>query len=590
MNKVKNFIAQIMTNRNLKWVLIFLLVWWLFVWKTYAEGNPKMTTLDSVSFFMHLIFSIASWGWIVLANLAGKLMTNDLLYWSFVHLDASLWTLRNIMKNFANFALWFLVLFSIVKNIFTITWDGEKKWTPLSIIKKTLIAWVLIQMSWFLMWAVVDLSTIMTSAVWSFPSQFIVSNDDFKQDIKTNLWKIRKWKVTFDPQNPQEIVTWTPNEQSISEMDPEWNDYKKLIDTVMPSYDSVSGPLLFLWLSVFDLNDFGKKYDWSWWSQTATKWWDLFMQLGISSLVLFFFSFMLFFIFIFNLFRLIMLWLVIPLMPIIILLKVFDILPDGDSFSFLKLKTILNLIFKPVIMVWSLSIVLIILVLIKGVINNDNSGKIQLGNTKTTLETTLNGDQYISSIKSDWILNYTMEAKDTIADLIVYFFGLFLMFFIVKMAVQTKTGVWFIDKSLETMFDIAADSISSLPIIPIGTGVSMKALKDWNKDLVWGLSRSMNIRDVDSQIANLPDFMQESWAVKDKKRTEFIDWLFENNWKDNWPQFYNGVEYSIDGWNKKNPNNTITEASLKSVYKKYAKINPKKSEKEEAKESKPEKK
>jgi hypothetical protein len=55
-----------------------------------------------------------------LANLAGKLMTNDIVYGSFLHLDASLWTLWNIMKNFANFALGFMVIFAVVKNLFSL--------------------------------------------------------------------------------------------------------------------------------------------------------------------------------------------------------------------------------------------------------------------------------------------------------------------------------------------------------------------------------------------------------------------------------------------------------------------------------------
>ena len=573
MNKLKKFIAQILKNKNLKWVLVFFVVWWLFVGKTYAQVDNEMTTIDNISFFMHLIFSIASWWWVILANLAGKLMTNDLVYGSFLHLDASLWTLWNIMKNFANFALWFLVLFSIVKNVFSI-WDGgEGKWKPKKIIINTLMAGVLIQMSWFMMWAVIDLSTIMTSAIWSFPSQFMMSSDEFKQDINENLWNLRKWKVTFAPKNSQEIVKWEPNSETIAEMDLEWDDYKKLLDTIMPSYDSVSGPLLFLWLSVFDLNDFGSRYTWNWWSQTATERWDLFMQLWISSLVLLFFSLMLFFIFIFNLFRLIMLWLIIPLMPIIILLKVFDILPSGDSFSFLKIKTILNLIFKPVIMVWALSIVLIVLVLIKSVIKDNNSGSIPLGNGTAVLETMANWDQYVSTIKSDGILEYTMEWKDTIADLIVYFFGLFLMFFVVKISIQTKTGVWFIDNSLDKMFKVATSAVSNLPIIPIWSGVSVSAIREWDFDNVAdNISRSIGI-DAISRISNLPDFMQPTEAVKEKERREFAISLFKSDERnEDWDMFYkdNEVKDKITEWNKSNPNNNIIDSTLKAYHKDYS--------------------
>jgi hypothetical protein len=60
MIKIKNFIAHIIKNKNLKWVLVFLVVGGLFVGKTYA-ADAEMSSLDSVSFFLHLLLSIASW-------------------------------------------------------------------------------------------------------------------------------------------------------------------------------------------------------------------------------------------------------------------------------------------------------------------------------------------------------------------------------------------------------------------------------------------------------------------------------------------------------------------------------------------------
>ena len=81
-------------------------------------------------------------------------------------------------ENFANFALWFLVLFAIVRNIFTWPFGGkswEKRW-PISIIKKTLIAGVLIQASRFLVAAVIDISTVLTYSIWWLPMTVMQSN------------------------------------------------------------------------------------------------------------------------------------------------------------------------------------------------------------------------------------------------------------------------------------------------------------------------------------------------------------------------------------------------------------------------------
>jgi hypothetical protein len=60
-----------------------------------SEINDLFTSISSA------IYALL---WPVLF-VAGIALDNRLVYGSFLHLDASLWTLWNIMKNFANFAL-----------------------------------------------------------------------------------------------------------------------------------------------------------------------------------------------------------------------------------------------------------------------------------------------------------------------------------------------------------------------------------------------------------------------------------------------------------------------------------------------------
>ena len=147
------------------------------------QFNEKISNtnkmLDSV---LKLIYALL-WPVLFIAWLA---LDNTLVYGSFLHLDASLWSLRNIMKNFANFALWFMVLFSIVRNIFDIQWKFDDKWSPKKIIIKTLIAGVLIQMSWFLMAAVIDVSTILTYSIGWLPMTVLENNPNY--DNMPILW------------------------------------------------------------------------------------------------------------------------------------------------------------------------------------------------------------------------------------------------------------------------------------------------------------------------------------------------------------------------------------------------------------------
>ena len=118
--------------------------------------------------------------------IAGAALDNSLVYGSFLHLDAALWNIWNIMKNLANFALGFVFIFTIVKNLFawSFGWSsndpiqGAKK-----VIEKTLISWVLVQMSWFIVAALIDLSTILIYAVWGIPLSMLWSYDNEVADV-----------------------------------------------------------------------------------------------------------------------------------------------------------------------------------------------------------------------------------------------------------------------------------------------------------------------------------------------------------------------------------------------------------------------
>jgi hypothetical protein len=61
------------------------------------------------------IIYLLLWPLLVVAGLS---LDNTMVYASVFHLDAPLWKFWNMMKNFANFTLGFMVLFAIIKNFF----------------------------------------------------------------------------------------------------------------------------------------------------------------------------------------------------------------------------------------------------------------------------------------------------------------------------------------------------------------------------------------------------------------------------------------------------------------------------------------
>lgn len=156
------------------WLIIFGLILLIFPNVTYADTVSSLlweqaytkNVSDLIKMVSHIVY-VFIWPCLVIA---GTALDNSLVYGSFLHLDAALWNIWNIMKNFANFALWFLFVFTIVVNLFK---GANGKSDPMEnaiwTVKSTLLAGVLVQMSWFIVAVLIDLSTILIYAVWGLP-------------------------------------------------------------------------------------------------------------------------------------------------------------------------------------------------------------------------------------------------------------------------------------------------------------------------------------------------------------------------------------------------------------------------------------
>ena len=170
--------------------------------------------------------------------------------------------------------------------------------------------------------------------------------------------------------------------------------------------------------------------------------------------------------------RILILWIVIPCMPIIILMKVFKLGDKLGAKTFSEISNIWNilkLIFKPVILTWTLSIVLIIMVLIKWIIvGNSDTSSLFISNGNTSMTSKMNVDEtYNSSMKIDGLLDIWMNwFQEWFADIVVYLLWICLMIFVLKMA-TFKTGIGFIDNMIEWIFNKAKWIATAAPIIPI---------------------------------------------------------------------------------------------------------------------------
>jgi len=549
--KLKNFIGKISFKKHIKILLLIFSIIWIFSWFTFADelvcnGNSAKDTF--VELLYNILTFLSRW-WILLANLAGKLMTNDVVYGTFLHLDGTLWTFWNVMKNIANFLLWFLVLFSILKNLLSPVWVQSK---PLDTIKNTLIAGILIQMSWFLVWVALDISTICTAAIGSFPAQFLTIDDEFQSNVRDTVLSAYNHKLIVDYSNTSDYIrveTWWHAGESASE-----EEINQLLDTILPSTDSLSGPLIYIGMAVFDFKDFNKHKpgDCEWrGSLLLSVWLDWAVVIAYSIIMLL--------LFIFNLTRILLLWLIIPSMPLIIVAKFFEFKWEKFLWEITNIWNILKLIFKPVLMVWVLSIVLIIMVLIKGIINNDHwPSKVEIPNTNLTMTTKENG----SSMDIDGLLNVNLDwYKEWFAGVVVYILWLCLMFFVLKMA-ELKTWIWFIDKTITGIFDRAKSIMTAAPIIPIpgGSPVSIDTLKNsLSSEEVLAKKMWINIPEQDAFIETLVGMKWYDSLRENMTREDFIREAYKiskQQWINNANQLNNSHSHlvklndKIGKWNK----------------------------------------
>lgn len=197
--------------------ICFFDLWWIWIGnEVYAVDSNTTSQSDvfqekatewyeKISFFQKVIYVVLY----PLLVVAWKLVDNSLVYWEVFGFDTVLWQLWNIVKNLANFALWFLVVYKIFD--FLINW--QKSWEMKEILISWLIAWVWIQASRFVMAALIDVSTILTYGVWWLPINILKENSSGTDDetLKHNPY-VYKNVVYLDLNDIESYGTYLTNQ------------------------------------------------------------------------------------------------------------------------------------------------------------------------------------------------------------------------------------------------------------------------------------------------------------------------------------------------------------------------------------------
>lgn len=459
----------------LMWVLLFLVI------PVFAadQVSPETTsTLEKIKNILMWIGDLVSRLWVILGNVAGKLMTNAMVYGEFMNLDTYLWKIRHIARNFVNYAIWLFFLYSILRYMII---PSAKEKSPTSLIKELLVTSILVQASWFLVMAVVDISTIWLATISSFPSQLIANNEVYKTNLITQL---KSNKFFSRPLNkPAKGIMINAFSDRYIEWDKEqwWEEFElkdvpsnmeeRLVDGITPNAKSLAGPLLYMGFSVFKTHEFAKETPIS--DSDSLEYITKFLILVLFDAgMIILYTFALAILVGILIVRVLYLRVFIALSPVIIFLYGFkSSLKLWNLISFLDIEKVLKLIFQPVLFALWMSLMFVFVVVMQGFFNsNPNSLSFANESMKIRERETLKSDKtkmYSSEMEIGEVIKVNMvQWTKSFKDIVLALLALAMMWYFVKLAVTTKTGISSIDTFTSNTVDMTERALWNAGIIP----------------------------------------------------------------------------------------------------------------------------
>lgn len=402
-------------------------------------------------------------------------MTNSFIYGEALHFDVFLWKIWQITRNIANFWLGFIFLYEILKYMLN---PSETK-TPMSIIKDLLKSGVVIQLSWFAIMVLVDISTVLFALVSSFPSQVIGSDAVFSQALNTVIESSCPDKIISDNAQPQGNVLCKWQKQIIRFMaDAGWSKLKnsteagiinvemregggltkdQLFDTLLPSQDSLSWPLMFIGFEIFKTAQLSDYSNVQWISDMEKDFKQIF-QIVLHSGMMILYTLSLLVLMVVLIARVLYLWIFIAISPIVVLLN-YLIKPKKQLTNdiFRDINKMIKLIFWPVFYALYISLMIIMLVIFNWAL------KFNMMNYESPVQITDSQFKFDNDLISVSMEGGTMRLYDLLLGAI----ALFLMRNLVQLAIKEETGIKQIDDFTKNVSKLATWFIETVPIVPV---------------------------------------------------------------------------------------------------------------------------
>lgn len=461
------------------WIIISIICVIFFSdWCFAAEVEG--TSIFPITWLTSLIVNVLSWGRVLLAKLAWEFLTNQWVYGKLLWLDALFWKYRNVTKNIANFCLGFYFVFIIFKWLID-KWKSSIENIIKDKILWILLAWVWIQASWFFTSAMIDVSTITLVAAWSLPAQVIAENEKVHWSYQNSLSEY------FDEWS-QQIMYWkyidlfstdSPSGKYIQDTKfplQTWLSKEQFFDLLLPSEDTVSGPLYYMWFAILNANKV-PSIDQS--NSEALKWSMLRLIIDWWTTVVY--AIEMFVLCVLALIRIIYLWMFIVLSPLAIFLWCLKMSKEDKvmEWSFVKtmmeqinMKSFFINIFKPTIIVLWLGLATIFVALMKWVLIENGNKPVDLWwlvITTDEMPTTNDSDEQLYESTMDWgVLKFTIKyVWKWFLDFIMSIFTVVLVYLIINFAVKIWDWKDFVSNKLAWVQKSVEWVVTSLPVMPV---------------------------------------------------------------------------------------------------------------------------
>lgn len=487
-----------MKSKYLMYILCVCCLLWTYSYAFAQNSNESLSnTTQFAIFFTNLLSRIR----IPIANLTGKMMSNTLATWEVFGISDFLFKCWIIIRGMSNFIILWIV--------FSIIWEIVKSWAAKDVGKKVvnlILAWLFINVSWFMMWWLIDLANLTIFGVSNIWSSIINSNPTVMRNIALQTVCLPK-KLDIDPNSTIYTKTIDPTECQNE-------NYEIKANQIIPRYDDLSGPFMYFGLAVmrtFEFNDIQTASTDSWSAINSLK--DISINLIFKIFMLFMFITPLIALLIMNAARILYIWIRFICSPLIILHFFFSdsnisrlksLLSSGElglrksKWSFFDIKNIIWALMTPAVTLATMFLSILIISTMYGWLAwwdtwvNGNLGAIesQSSSFRETLDSQwLSIDGRKISVWKDYSMDLQWDIIQDSAWLISWWFGfiimnilmMWLLWSIYRVSLSTSTilaGIW------NRVMDAWKRTITQWIKLPIGIWWADISLDQMNKQVL----------------------------------------------------------------------------------------------------------